>query len=76
MFSYTKIMVGWAGLGWAGAPQSTPVANKCGKANSVLSTTQTHPLLAVPFSAATDFTVLVSHCENFAETLIKSKDIA
>ncbi|WP_139538548.1 hypothetical protein [Klebsiella spallanzanii] len=32
--------------------------------------TQTHPLLAVPFNAATDFTVLASHCENFAETLI------
>lgn len=71
MFSYTKIMVGWAG-----APRSTPVANKAGKANSVLSTTQTHPLLAVPFIAATDFTVLASHCENFAETLIESKDIA
>lgn len=38
--------------------------------------TQTHPLLAVPFNAATDFTVLASHCENFAETLIESKDIA
>ena len=37
---------------------------------------QTHPLLAVPFNAATDFTVLASHCENFAETLIESKDIA
>ena len=37
---------------------------------------QTPPLLAIPFNAATDFTVLVSHCENFAETLIKSKDIA
>ena len=38
--------------------------------------TQTHPLLAVPFNATTDFTVLASHCENFAETLIESKDIA
>lgn len=38
--------------------------------------TQTHPLLAVPFNAATDFTVLASHCENFAETLIESKDMA
>ncbi|EMW0954941.1 TPA: hypothetical protein R6W42_002873 [Citrobacter freundii] len=37
---------------------------------------QTHPLLTVPFNAATDFTVLASHCENFAETLIESKDIA
>ncbi|MBA3112178.1 hypothetical protein CBX57_012445 [Salmonella enterica] len=38
--------------------------------------TQTHPLLAVPFNAATDFTVLAGHCETFAETLIESKDIA
>jgi len=37
---------------------------------------QTPPLLAIPFNAATDFTVLVSQCENFADTLIKSKDIA
>lgn len=37
---------------------------------------QTHPLLSVPFNAATDFTVLASHCENFAETLIESKDLA
>lgn len=37
---------------------------------------QTHPLLAVPFSAATDFTVLASHCENFAETLIENHDPA
>ncbi|HCL5074341.1 TPA: hypothetical protein N2F43_003674 [Salmonella enterica] len=35
---------------------------------------QTHPLLAVPFNAATDFTVLSSHCENFAETLIENDD--
>lgn len=35
---------------------------------------QTHPLLAVPFNAATDFTVLADHCENFAETLIESND--
>lgn len=34
----------------------------------------THPSLAVPFNAATDFTVLASHCENFAETLIESHD--
>ncbi len=33
-------------------------------------------LLSVPFSAATDFTVLASHCENFAETLIESKNPA
>lgn len=37
---------------------------------------QTHPLLAIPFNAATDFTVLASHCENFAETLIESPDPA
>ncbi|HCB4516391.1 TPA: hypothetical protein MZO83_000391 [Salmonella enterica] len=37
--------------------------------------TQTHPLLAVPLNAATDFIVLADHCENFAETLIESKDI-
>ncbi|EAN5162609.1 hypothetical protein CCF38_004287 [Salmonella enterica] len=36
--------------------------------------TQIHPLLSVPFNAATDFTVLASHCENFAETLIESND--
>ncbi|ECI0414798.1 hypothetical protein AH332_16165 [Salmonella enterica subsp. salamae] len=36
--------------------------------------TQTHPLLAVPFNASTDFTVLASHCENFAETLIENND--
>ncbi len=35
---------------------------------------QTHPLLAIPFNAATDFTVLASHCETFAETLIESHD--
>lgn len=35
---------------------------------------QTHPLLAVPFNAATDFTVLVEHCDRFAETLIESDD--
>ncbi|WP_423732594.1 hypothetical protein [Hafnia paralvei] len=38
--------------------------------------TQIHPLLSVPFNAATDFTVLASHCENFAETLIESRDPA
>ena len=36
--------------------------------------TQTHPLLAVPFNAATDFTVLAEHCANFAGTLIESND--
>lgn len=35
---------------------------------------QTYPLLAVPFNAATDFTVLAGHCETFAETLIESND--
>ncbi|EAB6425064.1 hypothetical protein AE457_002984 [Salmonella enterica subsp. enterica serovar Amsterdam] len=38
--------------------------------------TQTHPLLAIPFNAATDFTVLASHCENFADTLIETDDPA
>ncbi|RNM19125.1 hypothetical protein EFS38_19080 [Dickeya undicola] len=38
--------------------------------------TQTHPLLTVPFSAATDFTALAGHCEHFAETLIESDDPA
>lgn len=37
--------------------------------------TQAHPSLAVPFSATTDFTILASHCENFAETLIESHDL-
>ncbi|MBS1207495.1 MAG: hypothetical protein H6R25_4394 [Proteobacteria bacterium] len=36
--------------------------------------TQAHSLLAVPFNAATDFTVLAGHCETFAETLIESND--
>ena len=36
--------------------------------------TQTHPLLAVPSNAATDFTVLASHCENFVDTLIENED--
>ena len=36
---------------------------------------QTHiQLLAVPFNATTDFTVLADHCENFAETLIENDD--
>ncbi|ENR8888095.1 TPA: ash family protein [Citrobacter koseri] len=35
---------------------------------------QTHSLLAVPFNAATDSTVLAGHCETFAETLIESND--
>lgn len=38
--------------------------------------TQTHPLLAVPFNATTDFTVLADHCENFADILIESDDPA
>lgn len=37
---------------------------------------QTHPLLSVHFNVATDFTVLASHCENFAETLIENDDPA
>ncbi|WP_324725444.1 hypothetical protein [Klebsiella variicola] len=36
--------------------------------------TQTHPLLAIPFNAATDFTVLANYCANFADTLIESGD--
>ncbi|MCQ3063091.1 hypothetical protein I5938_00090 [Salmonella enterica subsp. enterica serovar Indiana] len=35
---------------------------------------QMHPLLAVSFNAATDFTVLANHCENFAEPLIENND--
>lgn len=35
---------------------------------------QTHPLLSVPFNAATDFTVLAEHCKQFAETLIEHDD--
>ncbi|EAB6417049.1 hypothetical protein D6S13_13440 [Salmonella enterica subsp. enterica] len=38
--------------------------------------TQTHPLLAIPFNAATDFTVLANYCANFADTLIESDDPA
>lgn len=34
----------------------------------------THPLPAIPFNAATDFTALTGHCETFAETLIESND--
>ena len=37
--------------------------------------TQTHPLLTVPFSAATDFITLAGHCENFAETLTESDEV-
>ncbi|MFT8210376.1 MAG: hypothetical protein ACMZI0_07000 [Symbiopectobacterium sp.] len=36
--------------------------------------TQTHPLLDIPFSATTDFTVLAVHCERFADTLLESDD--
>lgn len=38
--------------------------------------TQTRLLLTVPLSAATDFTTLADHCENFTETLIESDDPA
>lgn len=38
--------------------------------------TLTHPLLTVPFSATTDFTLLADHCEQFVETLIESDDPA
>lgn len=37
---------------------------------------QTHPLLTVPFTADTDFTLLADHCEHFAEALIESDDPA
>lgn len=37
---------------------------------------QTHPLLLVPFSAATEFTVMADYCENFAETLAECNDPA
>ncbi|HCA4640542.1 TPA: hypothetical protein QFV56_001585 [Klebsiella pneumoniae] len=37
---------------------------------------QTPPLLAVPFNATTDFTILADHCENFADILIESDDPA
>lgn len=36
--------------------------------------TQTHPLLTVPFSATTDFTVLADYCEDFAQTLTEHDD--
>ncbi|WP_413725631.1 hypothetical protein [Sodalis sp. RH16] len=38
--------------------------------------TQTHPLLSIPFSAATDFTELAGNCELCAETLLESDDPA
>ncbi|EFG4857747.1 hypothetical protein A8622_003401 [Escherichia coli] len=38
--------------------------------------TQTHPLLSVPFNAATDFTILADYCTRFAETLIETDDPA
>ena len=37
---------------------------------------QFFPLLTVPFTADTDFTVLADHCEHFAEALIESDDTA
>lgn len=36
--------------------------------------TRTHPLLTVPFSATTDFTVLADYCEHFAQTLAEDDD--
>lgn len=36
--------------------------------------TQIHPLLSVPFNAATDFTVLADHCDRFAVTLLENAD--
>lgn len=38
--------------------------------------TQTHPLLTIPFSAATDFTELAGYCELLAETMLESDDPA
>ena len=38
--------------------------------------TQTHPLLAIPFTSTTDFTVLAAHCEHFADALIENDDPA
>ncbi|EMA2216869.1 hypothetical protein U2G15_001170 [Escherichia coli] len=35
---------------------------------------QTHPLISVPFNAATDFTLLAEHCKQFAEILIEHDD--
>lgn len=37
---------------------------------------QTHPLLAVPFSADTDFTVLAAHCDKLALALAECDDPA
>lgn len=34
--------------------------------------TQHHSLKALPFNAATDFTVLAAHCEQYAEALLES----
>ena len=38
--------------------------------------TQAHPLLAIPFSSDTDFTVLADHSEHFANALIENDDPA
>ncbi|HCL5252104.1 TPA: hypothetical protein N2G30_002228 [Salmonella enterica] len=38
--------------------------------------TRTHPLLTVPFSTDTDFTILADHCDHFTETLIECDDPA
>ncbi|EBD0848693.1 hypothetical protein FHN97_05115 [Salmonella enterica] len=38
--------------------------------------TQTHPLLTVPFSADTDFTVLADYCDRFTAALIETDDPA
>lgn len=38
--------------------------------------TQMHPLLVVPFCSTTDFTVLATHSERFAEALIESDEPA
>ncbi|EDS4736996.1 hypothetical protein B0C58_002943 [Salmonella enterica subsp. enterica serovar Oranienburg] len=36
--------------------------------------TETHPLLTIPFSAATDFTDLADYCEHVADALIAHDD--
>lgn len=36
--------------------------------------TQTHPLLTIPFSAATDFTELANYCAQFTNLLIETDD--
>lgn len=37
---------------------------------------QTHPLLTLPFTADTDFTVLADHCEHFTDAMLECDDTA